>query len=53
MSEGTLNRDELNRLAKWRVRLERHFWSEMDERLFLKILGLNEALEIERRKNEP
>lgn len=44
MKVEPLNKDELNRLAKWRVRLERRFWTETDESLFLKILGLNDAV---------
>lgn len=40
-----LNRDELNRLAKWRQRLQRHFWSPTDEQIFLKITDQRDSLE--------
>lgn len=42
MSEK-LGKDDKNRLAKWRQRLQRHFWSETDEAIFQKILDMNEA----------
>jgi len=38
-----LSKDDKNRLAKWRQRLQRHFWSETDEVIFQKILDMNEA----------
>lgn len=41
--EKKLSKDDKNRLAKWRQRLQRHFWSETDEAIFQKILDMNEV----------